>query len=89
MTPLAGWGYCDWAQEPVAHVATQPELIMQVLAEGPATSTEVSAETGLSVRHCSAVLSSLHRRKRVSRQEFMRSREHGSTAYLYSLRGEA
>lgn len=41
---------------------TQQERVLAVLKEGPSTSTEIAAETGLSVKHCSAYLIALEQR---------------------------
>lgn len=60
--------------------------IFRLLADGPGTSAEVAAETGLSLRQASAVLSTLHRQGRVTRSEYAREWARGSRAYVYSRR---
>lgn len=61
------------------------EVVRKVLASGPATSGEVSAETGLSVRYCSAVLNTLWKMGRVERSDKLIDRPAGPGAYLYAL----
>lgn len=60
--------------------------IFRMLRDGPGTSAEVAAETGIPPRQASAVLSTLYRQGRITRTEYARAREHGSRAYLYSRR---
>ncbi len=38
---------------------SQLELVLAVLREGPSTAPEVAAETGMSLKHCSAYLCTL------------------------------
>lgn len=64
----------------------QRERIEAVLAEGPATSVEVAAETGMRAQHVSAYLSALHRQGRVTRELYQPvARKAGKPAYLYTL----
>lgn len=65
---------------------TQVARILAVLAEGPATTPEVVAETGLPLKHCCAHLRSLWQRGRVTRAPFKRDRL--APTFLYSAVSE-
>lgn len=59
--------------------------IRRVLAEGGATSGEVAAETGLSVRYCSAALYRMWQLGHVSRSEKRVPQYNRPSAYRYTL----
>jgi predicted ArsR family transcriptional regulator len=64
----------------------QRERIESLLAEGPATSAELAAETGMRGQHVSAYLSALYRQGRVTRELYQPvARKAGKPAYLYTL----
>lgn len=67
-------------------MSNKSELVRRVLAQGPATSGEVAAETGLAIRYCSAVLNRLWSCGQVERSEKPIARLSGPGAYLYALK---
>lgn len=82
---IAGWGYREVSPEPAVKVATQPEIVMDALSDGPGTSAEIALETGIPMRHCSAVMGTLHRRGLLDRKVFKGPAN--CLVYVYSLRG--
>lgn len=64
---------------------SQYDQVLNVLDEGPATSGEVSIETALCHRKCSAVLHKLWRRGRIERGSHRIPREGLAGAYLYFM----
>lgn len=67
---------------------TRINLILRTLQDGPGTSGEIAIETGIPLRNCSALLSILHRERRVRRSPKRVPNlmdEHQRTAYMYEL----
>lgn len=58
---------------------TQRAGVLEMLDTGPGTSGDLSAETGIPLRQMSAILSTLHRQRRVDRRAMGRG-------YVYSRR---
>jgi predicted ArsR family transcriptional regulator len=71
---------------------TQWQTIINALRDGPGTSVEIAAETGLSTKHCCAWLRWLWQRGYVTRTDSMiRTTENGCGrgAFIYTLKADA
>jgi predicted transcriptional regulator len=73
---------------------TQVALVLAVLEEGPSTAPEMAAETGLSLKHCSAYLTTLVNQGVVRKGGRVISREpcghcgrkrNGAAPFIYEL----
>jgi hypothetical protein len=62
---------------------TQAARILAVLADGPATTPEVVAETGLPLKHCCAILRDLWISGKLQREPFRRYKL--APTFLYSV----
>lgn len=58
-------------------------MLLRVLSDGPGTTSELAAETGLPLRQVSAVLSRLHSQGRIHRSKYVRTKERGTGAFIY------
>lgn len=65
---------------------TQLEKVLNALAQGAETSTDINAMTGLSIKTCAAYLYKLNREGRVRRESGKRRyTEGGSGSHVYRL----
>ncbi|MGH8027226.1 MAG: hypothetical protein ACREO0_10920 [Pseudoxanthomonas sp.] len=68
--------------------ATKASRVVRVLIDGPATTLEVAAETGMHYRTACSHLSNLFKRKKIARTEHVRT-DRGYVAYLWTLKAAA
>lgn len=66
---------------------SQMGRVLAAIEEGPATSLDVNAITGLTVAHCSAYLGQLFRLGLLERRPGPRTLQGGRQPYLYSMKG--
>jgi predicted ArsR family transcriptional regulator len=66
---------------------SQRDRVLAVIEEGPATTPEVAAETGLSIKHCCAHLRALWEIGLLERKPGHRTRQGGRRPFIYSLKG--
>ena len=68
--------------------STQFNRVLEVLKDGPCTSSEVAAETGLPVKHCCVYLRDAWQAGIATRVEAptLRNR-YGRTPHIYTLKG--
>jgi len=67
------------------HLATQRAAVLAALEQGPGTSRDIAAVTGLSVKHCSSYLTDLWRAGMVQRQPFEEPPARGRSSFLYQI----
>lgn len=68
--------------------ATKSASVIRVLLDGPATTREVVAETGLHFRLAGTHLANLFKSEKLTRTEYLRTRG-GQVAYLWRLKDVA
>ena len=65
---------------------SNPDRILQLLAEGPSTSGEIACTLRIHNRACSATLQQMHAAGRLARTELpLRVNDGDTTAYIYAL----
>lgn len=85
MNALLGWGFRDWEPEVVEPSGARAVAVLDALAEGPATSTEIALDIGAPMRNCSAVLSELYKAGVLDRRKW--SQPGRNPAFIYSIKG--